>query len=548
VLSRWPLLPRLSRVFVALLGLLCTAPDSMLRALAGASAQSQIPRFASRIDVIRLDVSVIDNRTGKPVRGLAERDFIVKEDGVRQPIGSFVAEAEVEPPDSASLEAWASKARRVFLIVFGSGYNRHLGPINPYEGAATFIRERLRSNDLVGVLAWNRFTDLSTDHERIAQVIERVQHVSPELEKANIRDRSRLGSPEDYPSPEMQVIVDGWLRPPGSPVGFLHDATAILVGTPEYQRNDQIKRWNAQLMTFDILKVAAGIEYLRRVPGDKHLVLFSEFGLWRPFKLRNEGVGMQLRGATEERRFAARANDAGVALDIILTFGTTSITGPMIASSETVAESSGGQFTSVRTAEQQLARLDEATRYGYLIGYAPTNGDLDGRYRNITVEVARKDITVIYRRGYTARPDPPAIDPRELLVGMRLRDAAASDMPLTDIKVNIKAVPVAGADGAKQVRVDLSIEAAKLALERVGDKWEGAIDMMIVCGDARQNVVGQVSQHMKLSMTNAVHAQVMAKGIPYSLTIPVTVAAARVKAIVYDFNGDRIGVGTALVR
>jgi hypothetical protein len=49
--------------------------------------------FKSRVDIVRTDVSVIDNKTGKPVAGLTEQDFTITEDGVRQTISTFLAES-----------------------------------------------------------------------------------------------------------------------------------------------------------------------------------------------------------------------------------------------------------------------------------------------------------------------------------------------------------------------------------------------------------------------------------------------------------------------
>lgn len=80
-------------------------------------------------------------------------------------------------------------------------------------------------------------------------------------------------------------------------------------------------------------------------------------------------------------------------------------------SGQATARESGGLFASVRTAEQQLSRLDAVTRSGYLLGYVPSNPNMDGKYRQIEIKVDRKDVTLVYRRGYTARPDPPPVDP-----------------------------------------------------------------------------------------------------------------------------------------
>jgi hypothetical protein len=226
----------------------------------------------------------------------------------------------------------------------------------------------------------------------------------------------------------------------------------------------------------------------------------------------------------------------------------TSTFSPSAISSIGVAEHSGGQFTSLRTAEQQLARIDEASRNGYILGYVPRDPLLDGKYRNVRVEVNRKNVTLVYRRGYTARPDLPSIDPTELLIRARLRDAATSDIAISDIKVEVDARSISSPERARQVQVELKIDATKLSLSRVGDKWQSKLDLMILCGDSQQNVVGRLEQQMTLNMTDAVYEQARTSGIPYAVTVLIKAPASRVKIIVYDFANDLLGIATVAVR
>ena len=71
----------------------CAASVLILGVVIGAVAsaqQSQTPIFKGRLDLIRADVAVIDNRTGEPIHGLKESDFTVLENGARQRVSSFV--------------------------------------------------------------------------------------------------------------------------------------------------------------------------------------------------------------------------------------------------------------------------------------------------------------------------------------------------------------------------------------------------------------------------------------------------------------------------
>jgi hypothetical protein len=85
--------------------------------------------FRSRVEVVQLDVSVLDKHR-RPVRGLAEKDFTILEDGRTQPIVGFstfdvASEAPLTaawirevPPDVATNQ---HKDTRLFVIVMDDG-------------------------------------------------------------------------------------------------------------------------------------------------------------------------------------------------------------------------------------------------------------------------------------------------------------------------------------------------------------------------------------------------------------------------------------------
>jgi VWFA-related protein len=534
-----------------LVGFLCAMGGPTAGPAVRAQVGSQAPVFKGRLDVVRTEVAVIDNKTGKPVTGLTERDFTVSENGVRQTIASFVDESRASADEAAgaAVPPATDARRRVFLFVFSVGLWD--GPYKVYDGAAQFIRERLEPQDLVGILAWTRLSPLTTDHERIAAIVDRLKSPPKAFTDAMAEARFRERREGVDISPETEHIIDRWLDPQGAESAYFRNAAGLLIGTPEYRWNDEadiIRDWTRRLGINDVLKASAGIEYLRRVPGEKHVVLFSVFGFNPPVRFANEGIGLHFYSTEDDRRFAARANNAGVALDIIQTSGTGIGGAFAIMSNQTVADESGGQFSSVRVAAQQLARLDDATRSGYILGYVPSNPELDGKYRNVKVAVSRKDVTIVYRRGYTATADPGPVDAREVYRRTRMRDAAVGNTDLGDIKVRAQASRVEGAGTSRGVRVDLNFDISSLPLQSVGGKWTGAIDLLILCGDAKQEVVGKIDQHMTLGMSQETWEQAHIGGVPYSTTVPVTGQTAVVKVVVYHFDSDRLGTASVRIR
>jgi VWFA-related protein len=528
---------------------------------ASSPQQVQTPSFRTRVDLVRTDVAVIDNKTGRSVTGLTDRDFAVTENGVRQTITSFLAEAGSAQGEVAAVGGTSvTRSRRVFLIVFGSG-RLDSAAVRPYDGVIWFLKERLRPNDLVALMALNRITEFTTEHTRLVPIVERLRRVP-----AGVWDRWREDSRKGVDvSDETQAAIDALFQRPAERNLGIRSAAALLLGTTDYRQNEsRWHPWNRGIAAFDHLKVSAGIEHLRTLEGERHLILLTRTGIEPPRSIVNMNLP-RFDSREDDRRFTARASEAQIALDIILTSGAaTNLAMPTPAggtnrvkfpgvqlrqSSQEMADFTGGQFTSLRTAADQLARIDDATRNGYVLGYLPTNPELDGKYRTVVVTVNRKGVTVVYRRGYTARPDLPPIDPRELLTETRLGEAATGDLPLDDIKLKAEAALVTGTGGTRQVRVEMKIDPSTLVLSQANGKREGSIDLLILCGDVKQDVVGQVHQKLKLSIDETQYRQHVASGgIPYSALVPVSGAALHVKVIVYDYASDRTGMANVRLK
>jgi hypothetical protein len=342
--------------------------------------------FKSRVDIVRTDVSVIDNKTGKPVAGLNEQDFTITEDGVRQTITTFVAESGAA--ESGRRDETGGPRRTWLFIV---AYDNRSATAEPYDRLARFLRTSLQPDDQAAVLVLNRVTSFTSDGGRLAAVVERAARIPLDLLTEIRRNRQ-----VDFP-PEVEAGIDAWLNP-GGPAAFLRSTASLVLADPEsaevYHRN-RISR----AASFPLFQLSAGIEYIRREPGEKRIVQMALWGVSMPMAVRGRP---NIDNEPEEEALARRLTSAGIALDLIHTIGTDSGYTSSF-SGQNISRLSGGHFTSVRAVDQQLSRIDEASRHGYVIGYTPTNSALDGKYRRITIAVNRKDVTVAYRRGYAAQ-------------------------------------------------------------------------------------------------------------------------------------------------
>ena len=333
---------------VAVACVLCLAVVRAARQAPAASPQEPAqPTFRGGVVVVPVDVRVLD-REGKPVTDLKESDFTVFEDGVRQTISHFSTHSfsaiTTAPGTKPAVRTRATppiqeQSARIFLIVLGRGRLQDVS--NGLDAVIHLVRQRLLPQDQVAVLAWNRATDFTTDHEKIVAVLERFKKRHEGIENSLQFQLSGLAAvygSKDIPA-NLQRDIEEVFRGPGAVAS--RQITPEPVTDPKQLADDQRRALEASMLAdvagsgvdplaraaadnpplpFDAYAAASaqamqdlgnlytGIEYLRYLEGEKHLIFVTE-------------QGMHLPRAETENGLAARANNARVAIDTIQTGG-----------------------------------------------------------------------------------------------------------------------------------------------------------------------------------------------------------------------------------
>jgi VWFA-related protein len=546
------------------------------------------PTFRSPVVAVPVDVRVIDNRTGKPVTDLTQQDFTVFEDGVRQDVRLFAVQrfdgAEERPSPgpkpaapaaapagrAAGTPAITPQTTRVFLFVLGSG--RLQEPSKGMDATLEFIRTRLRPKDLVAAFAYNRATAFTTDHERVARVIERFRKENDALDR-DIRF-AMAGLAGVYGSRELpsaiKARIDAIFTDAGSlPVGstasagqlpnadrmkkdLRNEQEAIIQSMIDAGRAgpesagaagplpaldwsgfDTFVAQNVQTMR-DAGNLYAAIAFMQRIEGEKHLVFVTEYGF-------------QLPRWDDERDLARVAADSRVAIDVLQTGGVVS---PLMAGTlRTLSEVSGGMASISECSRPALARLDEATTSSYLLGYYPSNTRWDGAFRSISVKVNRPGVTLAYRRGYNARVALPGFDRFDYAARFRVEGAASYAEDVKDIAVTL-AASLAGEGKQTFVVVSAQIDPAALHFDVRNGIFVGQILIAVVPMDSRRAIIGgkYKRQVAHLQYDSETLALVRKIGIPYDARLPVPAETRFIRVIVYDATADRVGTASANVR
>jgi VWFA-related protein len=560
-----------------------------------------------RIAMVPVDVRIVD-RQGNPVTDLKQEDFTLLEDGVPQPIRHFSTQALAADPAARDTELLRRRApgadvtaanRRVFLVMLGRG--RHQAVVGGVDALSKFVRDRLLPQDRIAVMAWNRATVFTTDHALVGrtvarygeaaeaieadlkgwfsglravygsktippQIQRRIDAVFAEAGTRRLRETASGQTPEAPRLPdEMRRTADDLLsRAPvvilpvdpdsGLPAGSSPEKTAALSVAFGGSSFDNFVSQATETFQ-DLGALFSGIEYLRQLDGEKHLVLFTERGL----RLRSREDYFSLTNA---------ASDARIALDTIHTGGMEGPTAPSVTITGTVnmpvlsssaasfaegiaaedlramSEQTGGQATAFGYASTALDRIDRSTRFQYLLGYYPANATSDGKFRKLSVTVKRPGVTVLYRHGFYATEELVPLDRRQFVTSSRVYEAGRYARPIEDIKLTLKQPKVA----ERQVVLELHVDLSRATFTPVNDRHLAKLNLAVFFGDAKQALVGETWRTLDLNANEPNRDRLRREGTPVTVTIPLPPGARDVKVVVYDYDSDLLGTATARLR
>jgi len=610
------------------------------------TTELQTPIFRAGTVLVPIDVRVIDRRTGRPVTDLTQNEFIVTESNARQQIRHFSAQGLV--PDESTQPAPLVRAnvapttlspqkRRTFLIVLGRG---RLQPVTKaVDGMLYLVKERLLPQDYVAVMAFNRATEFTTDHKRIAAMLERYLKDHEKVEALMAQRFAGLTAAYggSYIPKAIQTQIDAIFRGPNNaavrsipdtapanatrmandqrqisdalmsneinatrePGTFLTDPMNEMTGVE--MSFDEYVTANAQTSQ-DLTKIYAGINYMRYLDGEKHLVFVTENGLMLP-------------RAEDDTGLAATAEDARVAIDIMHTGGTAPLmmargggaaaagggggggaargggagaparagggggggarggdagaragggggrgdgggrgggrggfaaTGPdwRITTSSTIANRTGGKFASALKGKDFVDQLDAATRFSYLLGYYPTNNNWNGQYRKVNVQITRQPrgaYIVQFRHGYMANLELRPLDKPKALAYTRVASAANTSENITDIGLTVNVTNGTAADGAPVIDVSVKIRPEALGFADKDGRKKGQLDIAIFCADEKERLLGESWNTVDLEMTPETFAKFQTTGLAYTGKVTVTEPPRYVKVVVYDAGADVVG-------
>ena len=321
------------------------------------------PPIRTGAELVRVDATVIDRR-GFPVHELTAEDFEIQEDNVPQAISSFkfvslngqpMQGDEVSLPIRSREHAAAEASRddvRVFLIFWDEYHiNRLTSALHAREYLMKFVRSAFGPTDLVA------FMDPLTP-------IEAIRFTRDRLELAE-RVRTLQGRSGIY-TPVRSVLEEAHM----------------------YAR-EGVERIRSQVTLSALKSAAVHLGTLRQ--GRKAIILISE--------------GMRGLGRDEPSMISdliQSANDSNSGIYTLNPMGLTMTRSGRFDMLQALSTETGAESFTTNDFDRALRRVVVQSSAYYLLGYAPGQRALDGKFHRIKVRVKRSGLEVRARAGYWA--------------------------------------------------------------------------------------------------------------------------------------------------
>jgi VWFA-related protein len=562
-------------------------PLFILFTLAAAGLQAQQPpapapspspeaspsaKFPAQIEQVTVDVVVTDKK-GVPIAGLGRNDFTVSEDDQAQSIVSF-EEVTVPPATGAAPPprprvsmntTHEVRTGRSFVVVFD---DIHLTPFQAQraKGAvAEFLKKGAREGDRVTLVAtgggawWTARMEAGRDE--MLEMLKRLDgRFIPDMSPERVTDYEAMRI-HVYHDTQVADRVKRRFDTYGVNPGGQSSGTGNQVDPSTSGSDDPLVSARAadvyfqavsrNRITLQVLERALGA--LAPNKGRKSMVLVSEGFIYDPNLDEFKKVLEASRRSNVAVYFLDTRGLSGMPTYMTAQFGPALDSQDIGAAfaenleeaegAESIAADTGG-FTVKNTNAlgEGIQRIADESRSYYLIGYNPTNGRRDGRFRKIEVKVDRKSVKVRARKGYYAPLEgsqlaekKPGVDPEFQAALDSPYDVDAIPMRMTDYVFDETLL------GKATVRVATDVDLRNFAFQEADGRFADTLEFLMVVAHRETGEFFRYDQKVDMKLLPATRERLMKDWMPLVRDFELSPGGYQAKIVVRDKNGGRIG-------
>jgi VWFA-related protein len=476
-------------------------------------------RVYSRETVV--DVIVTD-KDGKPVHGLTQADFTVKENGKEQAIKSF------EEFNAETVKAGLTQPQPPEL-----GEEVHSSyPPTPVSGPVNIL--------LIDAL------------NAPPGMVMRVQRETAKYLKT---------------MPEGTQVAVFWLSPGGLRMlqGFTPDRK-LLIGavTRGGAFNRTVENWTRMWLTVDAMDEIA--VYVSEIKGRKNLIWFTP-GM-PVMLLRDGGYGFHEGEMTLVHRQMDAYELLTQAQVAICPIDPRGVGPPMnmttLLAEEVAAESGGTAYYNTNDLAAVVGKAIATGSEYYTLSYIPPGNKDDGRYHHIWVGVDRPGIQLVYRKGYDSE-DPLAAHPIAPGPGLKQAVAAGHAMAVetsSEMQFDVKVQPTAAENAATgeasantgrrllpkggkpgvQYGFLFSVPASQITFTQGADgMWLGSLNFDVAAYGANGVLTNTISEKVRLPLSAEKYAEFIKTPFHFFQKLELPIGQTIVRVGILDDASKKVG-------
>ncbi|HXG91927.1 MAG TPA: VWA domain-containing protein [Blastocatellia bacterium] len=324
------------------------------------------PPIRIATQVVNVDATVIDKKTGRLITNLNKNNFTIYEDGVKQEITNF---ASGEGPMTAVLLIENNYANRYWQGYFNPTFTQEI-----FQSAATFVQGFVKPDDHIAIVTYSLkpkvIVDFTSDANKLYQAVLAAYRDTLNFSEANIYDA-------------LSFVLLG-----GKAIQLYNEE----VGEEEYGGLQEVEGHTA------VILLTLGVDTFSRITYDKALKIAASAGV----PIYTVHVG-HLFFKKYEHLLSPEARLTYLQAENAL---------------KTFSERTGGSYFPM-TFESEIPQIMRSIQFmlrsQYSLGYDPSNTRREGKERKIKLEVDldgdgqpdTKQLDLRYRTRYVEPNDNP---------------------------------------------------------------------------------------------------------------------------------------------
>lgn len=530
--------------------------------------------FTSKVNLVMVPV-VVRDKSGRAIGTLKKEDFQLFDKGRPQVVTRFLVEkasdrikpVEIEkdsPIDETKPAAGVPPAS--FLAYLFDDMNIEAGDLTIVRNAALkHLAESMRPDERVAVYTTSGRTmlDFSDDQERIREAMMRIAPYS--------RTHQQTCPPMNYY--EADRIIN---QQDGGALGLATQDTLIcgqmnslpiaLPGGGSGQADKQTAQNLARSVASQTLesgnyevKTALGVlrDVARRMaasPGERTIVLISP-GFFINDDMHDqetEVIDRAIRSnvmisVIDARGLHAPSAGGDISVDTSQQNNSPELTNrreqidglARAVNLNTLQDFSGGTggvlFYNNNDFDEGLRRVTQPPEFLYLLGFAPQNLKLDGKFHQLKVSLNVKEgLTLVARRGYYA---PKHSANESELAQDELREAVFSREELLEIPMELQTQFFKADDGTVKLGLVTKIDLKALPFRKEQGLNKDTLTIVAALFDHNGNIVTGAERKLNMNLKDATFAERINSGVSVKIPLSATPGSYVIRVILRDQEG-----------